>query len=301
MLFSSIELSQNVTTTIPNIMQAIAKNDAKIDYLRWPEPDRRLVQRALDHLQKALDDFLWRQSMNGSMTFSVTGMSPHLVCNWDGLKLHNGLFIGGEKLEHLRAHVGRLASTESSLLLDDDDFEEEMITAHDVEKHEQLMREAEASKPKVPGQKAVKRKKSLEDPGNARSAATTAFNKGSGRKKVSYGFEYLPITSSLHESLITSTASTKVAHVVKQVMLHPDDKFLVFCGGSVSNLQVTNNNLYYLSEALGFAGILHLIFTRLLSQDKLAGYAEAFDQNPAFRVLLLDLKVRSFLLHFAFS
>lgn len=270
--------------------------------LGYPNGDKNLLVNAQGHIMRALTHPLWKAAQTGSMVYLMEHLSHQLGKAWSGLLLADEaspeapsqLFIAGERISQLRYQIGRQAAGDTDWLVKDgDEFEEELITWAEKEAKRILDEQLAASKPKIKGEPPAKRAKTEADPHSARRAATGAYKKGTGKDQKRLDFEGLPMTSELHFAKLPAIASTKVAYVVKSILAHPEEKFLVFSGGSSSSAQVSANNLYYLAEALDLANIPHLIFVRTLSQEKLAAYAKAFSESSVFRVLLLDLKVSS--------
>ena len=279
----------------------------------YPNGDRKLLEDAQMHLTQALKHLLWKAGQTGSMIYGADRLSHQLGKAWSGVvwpitkpketededppekeeEKPGLLFLPGEKVSSLRYQIGRQAAGDADWLTKtDEEFEEELITWAEKEAKRILDEQLAASKPKVKGEPPAKRVKTEGDQLSARRAATGAYKKGTGKDQKKVDFGGLPMTSELPVVNLPAVASTKVAYVLKSILEHPEEKFLVFSGGSSSSAQVSANNLYYLAEALDLANIPHLIFVRTLSQEKLAAYAKAFSESSVFRVLLLDLKVK---------
>ena len=233
------------------------------------------------------------------MIYGIDNSNVELLTSWSGIEagVPARKYMTGEKISALRLQIGKQAEergrqTHEAFLMDSDDFDEELVTFARKETHRLQMETLEFEAAKVRGEPPKKRfKRGLESP-TTRRAATEAYRRGSGIERKEYSYESIPVSSGLPFVILPTMASTKVAYIVNSVVNHPEEKFLVFSGGSSSNAQVSNNNLYYLAEALDLASVPHLIFVRTLSQEKLATYAKAFSESKHFRVLLLDIKVR---------
>lgn len=227
-------------------------------------------------------------------------INAELLKVYEGFDLegtHHTVFTG-EKLTSLRYQIGKLARDPEWELRSGEELEEELITI--AMKEQQRMvdessvnrdrtKPVKGSKPTSPHKKKPRRIQ--KDKVSAIKAASGSFKKNSANAKDIFTYQHLPLTSHLDQVLIPSVASTKVAYVVKSILSHPNEKFLVFAGGSSSSAHVASNNLFYLAEGLDLANVPFLIFARTLSQEKLAAYAKAFSESAVFRVLLLDLKV----------
>lgn len=271
--------------------------------LQWSEADVALIHQAQACFTVAFESVLWKAAQKGSMLYCLQrqDVNPELLKIYEGVDLPdltNTVFTG-EKLTSLRYQIGNLARDPEWELRSGEELEEELITVATKEKHRLLEESVNSSRDKtrpVKGSKASsKQKKPVrrvnKDRVSATKAASGSFKKNSANAKDVFTYEHLPLTSHLDQVLIPSVASTKVAYVVKSILEHPDEKFLVFAGGSSSSAHVASNNLFYLAEGLDLANVPFLIFARTLSQEKLAAYAKAFSESAVFRVLLLDLKV----------
>jgi hypothetical protein len=288
-------------------VKAIEENQGKVESKRWSSEDTLLLQQAQDHLNLALNSSLWRHAQTGSMLYVTEGMPNELMEAWGGLQAGSqSHHVTGERLSSLKHQIAKQAEDlvrttandtdadgNGAAISNEDDFVEDLITfAH---KEKQRQQEAEMVKwtGKNAGQVPKRVKKRDTETPSARRAATDAYKAGVSDTSTSCVLSNLPVTSVLPYASLSAMASTKVAYIVKQANTHPDEKMLVFAGGSSSNQQVANNNLYYVAEALDHAHIPHLILARTLSQNKLAAYVRAFNESANFRVLLLDIKVRS--------
>lgn len=254
----------------------------------------------------AFDSILWKASQKGSMLYSLQRreINPELLKVYDGLDVQGvpDAIFTGEKLTSLRYQIGKLARDEEWELRSGEELEEELITIAMKEK-QRMIEESQVNRDRTKPAKGAKptsstvKKKPVRRLGNkdkvsATKAATGAFKKNGANAKDIFTYQHLPLTSHLDQVFIPSVASTKVAYVVKSILEHPNEKFLIFAGGSSSSAHVASNNLFYLAEGLDLANVPFLIFARTLSQEKLAAYAKAFSESTVFRVLLLDLKVR---------
>lgn len=308
LLFSSDGLQSAIAHAIEANRKGFEADDKKPPQLRWRNSDRQLLTDAQEHLLRASDSELWTYAQTGSMVYQVRGIGQQLVDAWaghvsapDNLDLPDSLYppdviayMTGEKIAGLRQSIGKQASERDWLVASGEDFEEELITSALKELKRLSDERAERERPRVKGEKKSKRpKREPSEAPSARKAAVGAYKRGTGNEKTPQDYHRMPMSCTLHFSNLPSIASTKVAYVVRAIQDAPQEKFLVFAGGSSSSASVTTNNLYYLAEALDLANIPHLIFVRTLTQDKLAAYAKAFSESSVFRVLLLDLRVRS--------
>lgn len=271
---------------------------------RWSKVDTNLIHQAQWCFMVAFDSVLWKAAQKGSMLYSLQRreVNPELLKVYDGLDvqgLPDAIFTG-EKFTSLRYQIGKLARDEEWELRSGEELEEELITIAVREKQRMIeesqvnrdrTKPAKGAKPTPAAKKKVIRRPSNKDKVSATKAATGAFKKNGANAKDIFTYQHLPLTSHLDQVLIPSVNSTKVAYVVKSILEHPNEKFLVFAGGSSSSAHVASNNLFYLAEGLDLANVPFLIFARTLSQEKLAAYAKAFSESTVFRVLLLDLKV----------
>lgn len=298
LLFSSSELVKSANDSFTTNTRAIAQNDLRHVSQRWSVEDRELIDAAQRCFQAAFDDPLWRAAQKGSMLYTMERreISPDLLRVYEGFDLAEQATTAftGERLTHLRYHIGKLARDPDWSLRSSDEMEEELITIAQKEQHRIIEENRQRDLARKLGSKAPKRKRARsvnKDSISPGKAAADSFRKATGNSKDVFTYEHLPLTCHLDQALIPSIASTKVSYVVKSILAHPNEKFLIFAGGSSSSSTVVSNNLFYLAEALDLADIPFLIFARTLSQEKLAAYARAFSESPAFRVLLLDLKV----------
>src|SRR5450432_3959989 len=86
---------------------------------------------------------------------------------------------------------------------------------------------------------------------------------------------------------ILSTASSKLSYLVTQVLKHyTSEKIIIF--------YETDNVAYYTAQALEALKIEHLIYAKSLSSERRSQYIVTFNQNPAFRVLLMDISQAAF-------
>lgn len=246
------------------------------------------------HLTAAVENSVWRYAQTGSMVYDVRWLPLELAKAWGGLPcdlVPHGVYLTGEKIGSLRHRIGKIADVDI-MHMDDDDFLQELITFAAKEEKRQLEEKRDNDRTRAPKDASPRKRKRDSKALSATKAASGAFKQGTvTHEETDNPFNNLPLTSDFIKTDMPAMASSKVAYVIQSILEHPDEKFLIFAGGSSSSAQVTNNNLYYLSEALDLARISHLIFVRTLSQDKLAKYAKAFNDTAAFRVLLLDLKV----------
>lgn len=273
-----------------------------MSHLQWSAADEALIHQAQACFTAAFESVLWKIGQKGSMLYCLekSDINPELLKTYEGLDLGtsaNAVFIG-EQLTSLRYQIGKLAGDPDWELRSGEELEEELITIAMKKKqriidessiHRDRTKPIKGSKPPSPRKKKPRRIQ--KDKVSATKAASGAFKKNSANAKDIFTYQHLPLTSHLDQVLIPSVASTKVAYVVKSILSHPKEKFLVFAGGSSSSAHVASNNLFYLAEGLDLANVPFLIFARTLSQEKLAAYAKAFSESTVFRVLLLDLKV----------
>jgi hypothetical protein len=239
------------------------------------------------------------------MLYVTEGMPNDLMGAWGGLQAGaQSHHLTGERLSALKHQIAKQAEDlvrttakdvdadgNGAAISNEDDFVEDLITFALKERQRQQDAEMVKRTGKNAGQiPKVTRKRDADTP-SARRAATDAYKSGLTDTSTSCVLSNLPVTSVLPYASLSAMASTKVAYIVKVANAHPDEKMLVFAGGSSSNQQVANNNLYYVAEALDHAHIPHLILARTLSQNKLAAYVKAFNESTNFRVLLLDIKV----------
>lgn len=306
LLFSSSELIKSAQNSYTNNIKAIALNEQRMPHMRWSEADTNLIHQAQWCFMVAFDSVLWKAAQKGSMLYSLQKreVNPELLKAYDGLEVQGiaDTVFTGEKLTSLRYQIGKLARDEEWESRSGEELEEELITIAMKEK-QRMIEEAQTNRDRTKPAKGSKqttplknKKKPIKRPSNkdkvsAAKAASGAFKKNAANSKDVFTYQHLPLTSHLDQVLIPSIVSTKVAYVVKSILEHPNEKFLVFAGGSSSSAHVASNNLFYLAEGLDLANVPFLIFARTLSQEKLAAYAKAFSESTVFRVLLLDLKV----------
>lgn len=273
-----------------------------MSHLQWSAADERLIHEAQQCFTTAFESLLWKAGQKGSMLYCLdkSDINPELLKIYDGHGLGGtpNIVFTGEKLTSLRYQIGKLARDPEWELRSGEELEEELITIAMKEKQRMIddltanrdrTKPVKGSKPTSPHKKKPRRIQ--KDQVSATKAASSSFKKNSANAKDVFTYQHLPLTSHLDQVSIPSVASTKVAYVVKSILSHPNEKFLVFAGGSSSSAHVASNNLFYLAEGLDLANVPFLIFARTLSQEKLAAYAKAFSESTVFRVLLLDLKV----------
>ncbi|KAK3330772.1 P-loop containing nucleoside triphosphate hydrolase protein [Apodospora peruviana] len=95
------------------------------------------------------------------------------------------------------------------------------------------------------------------------------------------------IAKPLARTQVISTASAKLSYLVDQIVkYHHDEQIIVF--------YENDNVAYYLAQMLEILQIQHLIYAKGLTTERRAQYVATFNQNPKFRVLLMDITQAAF-------
>jgi hypothetical protein len=99
-------------------------------------------------------------------------------------------------------------------------------------------------------------------------------------------------TNAISATRVTGFTSAKLTYLCSSILsLPPTTKCLIFYD--------SNNNAFWIAEALELLGIQHLIYSNTLRSEKRAEYLRMFNTEPQWRVLLMDLKQASTGLHVA--
>ena len=87
-------------------------------------------------------------------------------------------------------------------------------------------------------------------------------------------------SANIHTS---GTTSSKLSYLIDQLSApHKGEKILIFYDA--------NFIAYYLSQALDLLNIKHLIYANTLSSEQRSKYVVLFNEDPTYRVLVMDLK-----------
>lgn len=101
------------------------------------------------------------------------------------------------------------------------------------------------------------------------------------------GYHDLPVDSSLRKTVITGTISAKLSYLLSRILeLYHDEKILVFYDGE--------NVGFYIAQALELLHVNHLIYAKSLTPSQKSEWIVKFDQDSAFRVLLMDVGQAAF-------
>ncbi|KAK4447581.1 DNA repair protein rad8 [Podospora aff. communis PSN243] len=95
------------------------------------------------------------------------------------------------------------------------------------------------------------------------------------------------IAAPLAKTQLVSTASTKLSYLIDQITKHQDNEQMII-------FYENENVAYYLASALEMLQIHHLIYAKGISPDRRAQYVDTFNNNPKFRVLLMDITQAAF-------
>ncbi|KAK0632464.1 helicase-like protein [Immersiella caudata] len=95
------------------------------------------------------------------------------------------------------------------------------------------------------------------------------------------------IAAPLAKTQLVSTASAKLSYLIDQVTKHQDEEQIMI-------FYENENVAYYLASALEMLQIHHLIYARGITPDRRAQYVNTFNNNPKFRVLLMDISQAAF-------
>ncbi|KAG7292060.1 hypothetical protein NEMBOFW57_002091 [Staphylotrichum longicolle] len=86
---------------------------------------------------------------------------------------------------------------------------------------------------------------------------------------------------------LISTASAKLSYLIDQIVKYQEsEQILIF--------YENDNVAYYLAGVLEVLQIEHLIYAKGLTTERRAQYVATFNQNPKFRVLLMDISQAAF-------
>ncbi|KAG6021888.1 hypothetical protein E4U41_002369 [Claviceps citrina] len=102
--------------------------------------------------------------------------------------------------------------------------------------------------------------------------------------------ERFPVDSlpmDLRGTNLVSTVSAKLSYLLDSVLHHQEkEKMIIF--------YENENVAWYLASMLDMLQVQHLIYAKSLTVERKAQYVDAFHQNHAFRVLLMDLSQAAF-------
>ena len=130
--------------------------------------------------------------------------------------------------------------------------------------------------------KKQKRKSMTENAPEDASATKTAPRK---KRRLSIGSTAVDLSPSddLGRTSIVGTASSKLSYLIDRVStLYEQEKILIFFDAEPI--------AYYTSQALDLLNIKHLIYATGISSEQRSKYIVLFNEDPAHRVLLMDLK-----------
>ncbi|PHH72121.1 hypothetical protein CDD80_4755 [Ophiocordyceps camponoti-rufipedis] len=91
----------------------------------------------------------------------------------------------------------------------------------------------------------------------------------------------------LQATRVVATASAKLSYLVDSILRHQEkEKILVFYENETT--------AWYVASMLDVLQIQHLIYAKGLSTERRGQYVDTFHQNPAFRVMLMDISQAAF-------